>query len=77
MLTPVASAGPVANIEFRIKFSRHARNEMRLYRIELGDIEAAIAQPVSRSRSNSSIQTWASASRLLPSQPGINLTVKP
>jgi hypothetical protein len=31
-----------------MKFSRHARNEMRLYRISPRDVEATIANPAGR-----------------------------
>lgn len=31
-----------------MKFSRHAKNEMRLYRIAVGDVEAAAANPSGR-----------------------------
>jgi hypothetical protein len=31
-----------------VRFSRHAKNEMRLYRLVLEDVEAAVNNPVSR-----------------------------
>lgn len=31
-----------------MKLSRHAKNEMRLYGIALGDVEATVSSPVSR-----------------------------
>jgi hypothetical protein len=31
-----------------MKLSRHARNEMRLYRISLQDVEATVANPAGR-----------------------------
>jgi hypothetical protein len=31
-----------------MRFSRHARNEMRLYRISVQDVESATAQPLRR-----------------------------
>lgn len=31
-----------------MRLSRHARNEMRLYGIEIADLQATIAKPVSR-----------------------------
>jgi hypothetical protein len=31
-----------------VRFSRHAKNEMRLYRITRADVEAAVAAPSSR-----------------------------
>jgi hypothetical protein len=29
-----------------VRFSRHAKNEMRLYGIRVGDVEAVVASPV-------------------------------
>jgi len=31
-----------------MRFSRHAKNEMRLYRIDLADIQATVEAPASR-----------------------------
>lgn len=31
-----------------MRFSRHARNEMRLYRISLQDVEATVTNPIGR-----------------------------
>jgi hypothetical protein len=31
-----------------MRFSRHARNEMRLYRISVQDVETAVARPICR-----------------------------
>ena len=43
------AAGPISKIPASMtRLSRHARNEMRLYGIERGDVEAIISNPVHR-----------------------------
>jgi hypothetical protein len=48
MVAPADRALATVKMHARVRLSRHARNEMRLYGISHDDVESVIASPTSR-----------------------------